>query len=299
MASTERMQATRYGTIQILMVDVRHSSLTAARSFLFVPGNDERKLRKALALEADALIVDLEDAVPFAEKAAARDGLAEALAGGKAAGAVFVRINAATTPMGAADWRTVRDLGVTGVVLPKAEAAALDSLSGDGPPIVALVETAIGLRDVNVLATHSRTARLALGGVDLGLELGLESRPDGQELLMARSQLVLASAAASLPPPIDVVNVAVKDLAALEHEATLARSLGFGAKLCVHPGQVSVVNRVFTPADEEVSHAATVVAAYERAIEEGRGSVELGGEMVDLPVAERARAVLARAKRRH
>src|SRR3712207_6563376 len=164
--------------------------LSTARSLLFVPGNDERKLAKALASEADAVIADLEDSVPAGEKEAAREQVAGIVAGARGRAATMVRINGLGTPFGHPDWAAVRSLGLAGVVLPKAEPAAVGALEGDGPPIVAIVETAAGLRAGFQVASSPRVAALALGGVDLALELGLERRRDGQELLLARSTLV-------------------------------------------------------------------------------------------------------------
>src|ERR671919_2273 len=140
-------------------------------------------------------------------------------------------------------------------------------------------------------------AALALGAVDLGLELGLEPRPDGQEVLLARSQLVLDSAAAGIRAPFDLVHLDTRDAEGLEHECRLARSLGFRGKLCIHPAQVQVVNRIFSPREDEVERARRVIDVYERGAAEGRGVVALDGEMVDLPVVERARQVLAQAER--
>ena len=272
--------------------------LGTARSLLFVPGNDERKLAKALASQADAVIADLEDSVPADEKEAARELVVGVVTGAQTRVATMVRINGFETPFGQGDWAAVSGLGLAAVVLPKAEPAALGALEGEGPPIVAIVETAAGVRCAFEVASSRRVAALALGGADLGLELGLERRADGQELLFARSKLVVDSAAAGLRRPFDVVHVDVRDRHGLIAECRLARSLGFGGKLCVHPGQVAAVNEAFSPSAEQLDWAARVVDAYEEATRQGRGAVALDGEMIDLPVVERARSLLAEAGRR-
>jgi citrate lyase subunit beta/citryl-CoA lyase len=162
--------------------------------------------------------------------------------------------------------------------------------------VIALVESAQGLRRSYETAARPRVAALMLGAADLGAELGLEPREDGLEIVYARSKLVVDSAAAGLRRPIDVVRFDFRDREGLERETLLARSLGFGAKACVHPDQLDVVNRVFTPSADEVSWATRVLAAYEDGLREGRGAVALDGELVDLPIVERARGVLARAR---
>ena len=269
------------------------SELRHLRSFLFAPGSDERKLARALESDADAVIADLEDAVAPAEKDAARAVVARVLGEASSRAIVTVRVNGAGTPHFEADLELVRELPLGGVVLPKATPAALVALGPAGPPVLALVETAIGLRAAFEIASHPRVEALVLGGADLGAELGLEPRPDGLELLHARSTLVVDSAAAGIRPPVDVVHLDTRDAAGLEREARLARSLGLGGKACIHPAQVAVVNEVFSPRPEELRWAEAVLDAYEDGVREGRGAVSLGGEMIDVAVVERARRLLA------
>jgi citrate lyase beta subunit len=273
------------------------SSLASARSLLFVPGNDSHKLEKALSAGADAVVADLEDAVPAAEKERARRLVAERLADARSASLLAVRVNAAGTPFWDNDLDAVAALPLDALVVPKATPDALGELPGEGPPVVAVVESALGLKRAHETASAPRVAVLALGAVDLGLELGLEPRPDGQEVLFARSQLVLDSAAAGIRAPFDLVHLDTRDGEGLELECRLARSLGFRGKLCIHPDQVEVVNRVFSPSEEDIERARRVVDVYEQAAAGGRGAVSLDGEMVDLPVVERARQVLAQAER--
>ena len=272
-------------------------TINTARSFLFVPGNDERKLRGALSSGADAVIADLEDAVTPDEKEAARALTARVLADAEGDALRLVRVNAAGSEWIAEDVDTVGSLGLDGVVLPKAEAAAVRELGDLGLPVLAIVETAAGLRGAFELAALPAVDALVLGAVDLGLALGLERREDGLEVLFARSTLVVDSAAAGLRGPIDQVWTTLRDGAGLRRDSELARSLGFRGKACIHPEQVSVVNDAFSPSSEELARAREVVRAFETAAANGRGAVALDGEMIDLPVAERARELLAEAKR--
>ena len=272
-------------------------TLASARSLLFAPGSDERKLVKAFEAGADAVVADLEDAVSLAEKPAARDLVIRLLAELESPSLKTVRVNGVGTDFWEDDLEALEALDLDAIVLPKATPEAVEALGSAGPPLIAIVETAQGLRLAYETACHVRVAALVLGAVDLGLELGLEPRADGQEVLLARSKLVLDSAAARIRAPFDLVHVDVRDAEGLEAECRLARSLGFRGKACIHPAQVEIANAVFTPSAEELERARRVVEAYERGVAEGRGAVALDGEMIDLPVVERARQVLADTKR--
>src|SRR5579871_4527182 len=218
------------------------SPLAALRSLLFVPGDDEAKLLRAPQRGADALILDLEDAVEPARKAFARELVARVLGGPPQGAPRLVRVNAAGGPELAADLEALRDAGADGLVLPKATAAALEAIGAGGPPVVALIESAAGLRDVRAIAAHPAVGALMLGSVDLSADLGLTPRADGLELLYARSALVVESAAAGIRPPFDGVHLDVRDLEGLAAHARLARSLGMGGKACIHPAQIAVVH---------------------------------------------------------
>jgi citrate lyase beta subunit len=272
-------------------------SLATARSLLFAPGLEERKLQKALGAGAHAVVADLEDAVPAGEKEAARAVARRVLEGRATRSLVAVRPNAVGTAHWEADLEAVSGLELDALVLPKATPEAVTALGPDGPAVIAIVETALGLRQAFETARLPRVAALVLGAVDLGAELGLEPRADGLEVLYARSQLVVDSAAAGIRSPFDLVHLDIRDDGGLEGEARLARSLGFRGKACIHPAQIEIVNRVFSPTEEEQEHARRVIEAYEHALADGRGVVALDGEMIDLPVVERARRVLAETER--
>jgi citrate lyase beta subunit len=273
------------------------SALASARSFLFVPASDEHKLRRALGTAADVVVADLEDAVSLEQKDTAREVLRRVLPGEASDTLVAIRVNGADTAFFAADVELVQELRPDVLVLPKASPAAVDELSGDEPAVVAIVETADGLRQAYDVASRPRVQALIVGTIDLGVDLRLEQRADGLEILFARSKTVLDSAAARIRAPIDRVWTDVRDGDGLEADARFARSLGFRGKACVHPDQIEIVNRVFTPSDEELTRARRVVEAYEQAAGEGEGVTALDGEMIDLPVVERARQVLALAER--
>ena len=205
-------------------------------------------------------------------------------------------VNGADTPWFDDDLELVAALDLDGVVLPKATSEAAAALADLDLPVVAIVETPDSLRRAFDVASAAPVAVLMLGAVDLGLALGLEPRPDGQELLFARSSLVVDSAAAGIRAPIDQVWTDFRDGEGLERDCALARSLGLRGKACIHPDQVAVVNVAFSPSAAELRRARRVVDAYERAAAGGVGAVALEGEMIDLPVVARARQRLIDAE---
>jgi citrate lyase beta subunit len=271
------------------------ADISHLRSLLFAPGSDEHKLRKALESAADGVVADLEDAVAPEEKAAAREVVRELLSP-RARPVTAVRLNGFDTSYFRDDLALVSELAPNALVMPKATPAAVAALGADGPPVIAIVETAEGLRLAHETARAPRVVALVLGAADLGAELGLEPRADGLEILYARSKVVVDSAAAGIRAPLDIVYLDFQDLKGLEDQARLARSLGFRGKACIHPDQVKVVNRVFAPTSAELDWARRVVEAFEEAEVAGRGVFAFDGTMVDLPVVERARRILAEAK---
>jgi citrate lyase subunit beta/citryl-CoA lyase len=263
------------------------------RSLLFVPGSEERRFPRAVESAADALIFDLEDAVPPDRKAEARERVGREL-GVDSPKSVMVRINGPDTEWGGGDLEMLAEARVDAVVVPKADPASLAMLPRHGPPVIALVETAAGLLAAPELAADRRVVALMLGAADLGAELGLEPRADGFEIAYARSLLVVASAAAGIGPPIDVVHLDTRNEEPLRAEGELARSLGFGAKACIHPAQAPIVNEVFGVSAAQAAAAREVVDAFEEARAAGVAVATLRGQMIDLPVVVRARRSLAR-----
>ena len=205
----------------------------------------------------------------------------------------LVRVNGADTQLFARDLDAISKLDLDAIVLPKASPEAVRALGADGPPVLAICETAQGVRLAYAIASEQRVFALALGAADLGAELGLQPRADGQEILYARSKLVVDSAAAGIRAPFDVVHLNVEDDAGMEAEALLARSLGLRGKACIHPRQVPVANKVFRPSEAEVGWAREVLAAYDAAASDGRGALVVRGALVDLALVQRARMIMA------
>ena len=216
----------------------------AFRSLLFVPADRPDRLRAGFAGDADAVVADLEDAVPGDRKDAARAVAAELLPTLTGA-ARLVRVNAPETGLTDTDLDAIAGLELDAVVLPKATPDAVAALGSAGPPLIAVIETAAGLRLAYEVASAPRVAALALGAADLSADLRLESRPDAVELLYARSQLVVDSRAAGIRAPFDRVFPRLTDAEGLRADAELARALGYGGKSCTHLTQPAVVNDVF------------------------------------------------------
>ncbi len=264
-----------------------------ARSLLFVPGTRPERFATAAASGADVVIVDLEDAVAPDDKGDARKAAAAWVQEHPA----VVRINGAQTRWYAEDVAAVTGARqLRGVIVPKAEEpdriAALVSALGD-VPVLALVESAKGLRAVDAIAAVLGVARLLFGNLDYALDVGVTVRPSEEpQLLFARSALVNASRAAGLPGPVEGVSPAIADLAALVAATSRSIDLGFTGKLCIHPRHVQPIHDAMRPADEELAWAARVVEA---AVESAGAAVRVDGEMVDRPRLELARRLLARA----
>lgn len=268
----------------------------AARSFLFVPGTRPDRFAKAAASGADAVILDLEDAVAPQDKASAR----ELVAGHLRDQRVLVRVNGAATPWFADDLAALADAGrPAGIVLPEAESpeqvAAVVAALGRQVPIFALIESARGVRAANLIAQTPDVTRMMFGNLDFALDSGINVRSaDERELLFARSALVIASRAAGLPGPVDGVQPEIDNDAATGSAARSAADLGFTGKLCIHPRQIPLVHSAFEPSADELRWAARVL---ESAGDSGGAAVRLDGEMIDAPRLELARRI-ARSDRR-
>ncbi|MEU5994558.1 CoA ester lyase [Spirillospora sp. NPDC047418] len=266
---------------------------THAVTWLFVPGTRPERFEKAAASGAGAVILDLEDAVAAPLKDDARAAAARWL---RSSGRAWVRVNSLHSACAQADLAALRDLpGLQGVVLPKTERAAdTEHVARLLPvPVVALVESAAGLVHLPEVCASPATARVAFGSLDFVLDIGADHVPDA--LLFARSRLVVESRAAGLPSPIDGVTTALDDLTRVGEDAALARRLGFGGKLCVHPAQLAPIQRQFAPAEQEIAWATAVLQADRG----GSGAARTpDGELVDEPVLQRARGILSRTEPR-
>ena len=284
------------------------------RSLLFVPADGGTKLDKAMASGADAVIVDLEDSVAIAEKAATRKAVAEALRRPRKPRG-YVRVNAPASPYCFGDLHEVLHRGVEGVVLPKVESAAdlhaIDWLIWNlererGIPegsidLVPQIETAAGVQRIDrIVQARSlrpykdewRVKRLAFGAADYGHELGLSVSMEESELADARARVVLASRAAGLEGPLDSPWFHFKEAEAFARALERSRRGGFQGRLCVHPDQLASVNKAYLPSDEELERARRIVAAFREAEGRGEAAVQVDGLMVDYPVAHRAQALL-------
>ena len=284
------------------------------RSFLFAPGNVARRVEKALSLDADVVIVDLEDSVAISEKAATRKAVAAALERPRR-GRGYVRVNAPSTHFCFSDLLETIHGKVQGVVLPKVESAAdlhaIDWMIWNlererGIPegsidLMPQIETAAGVQRVDrVLQARSlrpykgpwRVKRIAFGAADYGHELGLSPGADEAELADARARCVLSSRAAGLEGPIDSPWFDFKDSAGFARALERSRRGGFQGRLCVHPDQLGPVNAAYQPSAEELARAERVVAAFRQAEARGEAAVQVDGQMIDYPVAYRAQALL-------
>jgi len=264
------------------------------RTALFVPATRPERIPKALATGADAVIVDLEDAVAENLKREARANLDTFLTENPQA-RVLVRINAPAHPEQAADLAVcARHVGVIGVLLPKVESALQVALvAGSGKPVWPIIESAAGLANLEEIAHAEGVERLSFGALDLGLDLGLASGTAGAERILdqARYALLLQSRLARLAAPLDSVFPDIKNLNGLAETTVAARDMGFGGLLCIHPSQVAVVHETLMPNAEELAWAQRVLAAGAS----GEGVFVVDGQMVDAPVVGRARRLLQRA----
>jgi len=255
---------------------------------LFVPGDRPERFGKAAAAGADAVIIDLEDAVAVDAKGQARFALRQpgALPPGIA---IYVRVNQMGSAWYDADIAALAGLPIAGIMLPKAESASdIDALyQAMSLPVIALIETASGMAACREIARAAGVARLAFGSIDYAADLGMAHVREA--LMLARSEIVLASRLGRLVAPVDGVTTVIDDDGMIMDDARHAVSLGFGGKLCIHPRQIAAVRRGFAPAEADIAWARRILAAAQD------GAVSVDGAMVDAPVRRRAQAVLNRA----
>jgi citrate lyase subunit beta/citryl-CoA lyase len=281
------------------------------RSKLIVPTNVPRFVDRAHLRGADAIMLDLEDSIPAAEKPAARAALAGAIAKVARGGAdVVVRINK-PYDLALADLDAAVAPGVDTICLPKAESGRevemLDALisarertRGLAPGAIRLaitIESALGLGRVDeILQASARVLTVDVGAEDMTRDLDIEPTRSGHELLVARQLVVQAARRAGLQALGMATTLAnYTDLDALRASISQAREMGFRGAGCIHPAQVGPLNELFAPPAERVERARRVLAVYDEALAQGRASASLDGEMIDVPVAERARAIVARS----
>ena len=289
--------------------------LPPLRSWLYAPGNNAKLLERVFAAGADAVILDLEDAVPPAEKARAREMVAATVAAHAdvPGPALFVRLNPPESGLTREEIDVVVRPGLDGLRLPKVErvhtvqdvdgwlAAAEEraGLARGSIPLVCGIETAVGIQNAAAIAAASpRVLGLAFGAVDFVRDVGAQPSAEGLETLYARSALVVASRAAGIRPPVDSVYARIQDDEGLERTTRQGRALGYFGRGTIHPRQVPIVNAVYTPSDAELGWARDVVDAAAQARTAGTGALQLpNGDFVDIPVVQRAEALLHLAER--
>ncbi len=284
------------------------------RTALFVPGNQPERVDKAVRTAADALIIDLEDAVPLAEKANARIKARDKLIQHPNR-LIFVRVNSFESGFLQEDLDCVAAVNsLDGIILPKVEGKdhirKIDDILNDlehsqglargSVILIPLIESARAIECLFEIASEkvnaSRLYTVAFGAADFARDLGIELTKEGGELSYARSRIPIACRAAGLDPPLDTpFMLDLKDLKALEADAKRAKQAGFQGKLCVHPSQIEPVNEVFSPSDEEISFAKLVVQAFDEAKSKGKGAIQVKNKMIDYPVAEHFRKILKMA----
>lgn len=284
--------------------------MSVFRSLLFAPGNHARKVEKSLTLDADVVILDLEDAVAVAEKICTREVVVKALTADRQCKG-YVRVNGYDTAYCFGDIRAVIVDGVDGVILPKVESpdqlqtidwliTQLESERGlqqGSIDLIPIIETGKGLAAVDdIAAAPSRVRRLSFGAGDFSLDMNLRWTLEEHELDYARAKIATASRAARLEPPLDTVFIHLGALAELQASSERARNFGFQGKLCIHPEQIGPVNKAFSPSDEEIAQARKYVDAFDAAEASGSASIQIDGYFIDYPIVEKARRILAVAR---
>jgi citrate lyase subunit beta/citryl-CoA lyase len=283
------------------------------RSYLFAPGNNEKLLTKVFTAGADAVVLDLEDAVPLTEKAQARAMVAKALkiTAPDEKPPVYVRINSLDTDFWQDDLSAVVAPSLKGIRIPKLESVdqvteveevlskteAQKGVTSGSIEIVCTIETAKGIWAAPELARAPRVTNITFGATDYAQDVGIDAGPDELETLLARSRVVLSSRVAGIDPPIASAYIDLADDEGFRRSTEANRRLGFFGRSVIHPKQIQAVHEVFTPKPEAVAQATKIIEALDKAEEEGRGTTMTDdGQFVDIAVVRRARAVLALAR---
>lgn len=265
------------------------SILSNAVTALFVPGDRPERFRKAYASGADVIIIDLEDAVSEENKDVALENILAALSPGQERIEAVVRINKeriSSELPALLELATVQNNGLVGIMIPKVESPQDIPPDLGGLPIIALVETAVGIENISSIARAEGLTRLAFGAVDFAADM-----QSSHESIIgyAQTRILLSTQAAGLSPALDSPSVEISDLEKVSQDSRHAYALGFGGKLCIHPAQLPAVEQGFAPSEEEILWAKEVISI-------SGGAHQVQGKMVDLPVIERAKRILARVE---
>ena len=268
------------------------------RTLLFIPGNNPGMLQSSDILGADGIIIDLEDAVALTEKDAARILVREYLLTFKPEGNYFIRINPLDSPYFYDDLEAIKDLDITGLVLPKASVESMTALEDYLDKndldfeVIALIENAMGLETaLDIVRASKRIVGLFLGAEDLTLDLGAKRTKESKEIEYARSKIIAAAKAAGIQA-LDTPFTDTDDLEGLKIDTRNAKDLGMTGKTVISPRHVDMINQVFTPTQEEIDYALRVVEGVKGAKEKGLGAFSLEGKMIDAPIIKRALNVL-------
>lgn len=284
------------------------------RTALFAPGNKPDRVEKAIELNADAVIIDLEDAVPIAEKEKTRSLVREVLerTSGKR---VYVRVNGLATPYYKDDLEAVVCKNLVGIMLPKVESPEniflIDRLLTDlekdvglnvgSLELMTICESAKGLEElygiVSARPEHHPVSIVSFGAADYTLDLGISLTREGKELEYPRSRIPVVCRAAGIAPPLDTPwMVDLKDINGLIADAKKAKAYGFMGKIVIHPNQIQPCHEIFTPSEEEIKYARKVIEAFEEAEKMGEAAIQLEGKFIDYPVVEKSRRIVELAQ---
>jgi citrate lyase subunit beta/citryl-CoA lyase len=283
------------------------------RTALFVPGNRPDRVDKAVNTNADVVIIDLEDAVPYALKAETRPVVRQKILDLKNP-RVLVRVNALDTPFfrDDLDELVVKDLAC--IIIPKierpehireanvllTEAEAKKDLATGSISLIALVESALGVENAFQITSErtipERLFTVAFGAADFAQDMGIGMTKTAEESAYPRARLTIACRAAGIAPPLDTpFMIDLRDQQALEADAIRAKQFGFQGKLCIHPNQVDICNKIFSPTQKEIEYAHKVIAAFNEAEAAGTAAIQVDGKFIDPPVVKQARRVVKMA----
>lgn len=285
-------------------------ALGPIRTALFVPGNRPDRVDKAVNSEADAVIIDLEDAVPLAQKEETREKVRKKILEHHTS-RIIVRVNALSSEFFLGDLSEIIVRELDGIMIPKVESAEqmlrLDKLILNAEKeekipigaisIIPLIESAKAVQNIFQIVSENATIRrlftVAFGAADYTLDLGIKMSKEANELLYPRSQICIACRAAGVEPPLDTpFMIDLKDIEALKNDAKRAKQLGFQGKLCIHPNQIEPCHAIFSPSKEEILYAEKVIEAFEEAEGKGQAAIQLDGKFIDYAVVQQARRIL-------
>lgn len=268
--------------------------------YLFAPGNSERKIKKALHLGADAVIIDLEDAVVSSDKEKARQLVNTILNSPEiedCQSKIFVRINSHKTPWFFEDIQMIKNVfRLDGIMIPKSEDRTTITLAAEllnrDIEIIPLIESAAGVYKIEeVLVSHQAVRKVAFGSVDFALDLGIEWSEEGLERDHAMSTIVLASRALGAEPPIDAVFPVIENKDSFVADTKKGKQIGFFGKMVIHPKQMNWVKEVYSPNEKQIEWSKKVIDVFETA--EHKGAIDLDGKLIDLPVYLLAKRLIA------